>query len=671
MSAPKDDPLQFGEHYEDMDDLTAQLESALHTYRPGRDSQDGYDLGDNTEFTGAGLDRYKLLDEGDDDPLAGPLGAAAAASSKTNPLGMAMDASTSVGPMLPHGHGLTTYGQLVPPSYEDSIMYESAPLPLNSGQPLGAAASPLQPSTSGPLGDPPALAKYSHGSAGAGASTSTTPAPLTPPPMLQADSHTKLEYTLSPGATSPQGGPPAREFPNRPSQRDVQLSITVTNPVKREQAGMFGIKGSYITYQVSSQYTSPAMARSNTSVRRRFRDFVSLADVLKKRYRGYFIPPRPEKNAVEGQRMTDAFVEERRTALERYMNKLAAHPVLASCEELRTFLEAGGDLADSPQWRALQPMQQGNFVEGTAKLSKQLFGLERQVLDPVQAAQPTKKSADILRAIKETAQSMQVASYSDEELDLRRAREQLEVLKEQLLTASKAAEKLVHRMDRQSAVQGDLGLAMFKVAKAEEVEGAGLAQFTGTVKQHQQIGGDTKRFGTSLVRVSRVSRRATGKSAVELGTLHEFLGFMPAAVKGLSHREKQLLTANTLQADLEAKHRAIRDLEVAGAKVFGGDSAKQRKISELKEDVAKLELSIQAARAEYDKIKTSNHEELSRLRSDMKMDLVHMARMYSAVQAASSERALEVWLQLAGEMGATSEEINRAKLGSAAGRGAV
>ena len=50
------------------------------------------------------------------------------------------------------------------------------------------------------------------------------------------------------------------------------------------------------------------------------------------RYRGYFVPPRPEKNAVEGQRMADAFVEERRVALEQYMGTLAAHPAIAKSE---------------------------------------------------------------------------------------------------------------------------------------------------------------------------------------------------------------------------------------------------------------------------------------------------------------------------------------------------
>lgn len=53
---------------------------------------------------------------------------------------------------------------------------------------------------------------------------------------------------------------------------------------------------------------------------------------LQAQYRGYFVPPRPEKNAVEGQRMNDAFIEERRASLQKYMQKLAAHPIIGRSE---------------------------------------------------------------------------------------------------------------------------------------------------------------------------------------------------------------------------------------------------------------------------------------------------------------------------------------------------
>lgn len=58
----------------------------------------------------------------------------------------------------------------------------------------------------------------------------------------------------------------------------------------------------------------------------------ALAELLKVMHRGYFIPPRPEKNPVEGQRATDDFVELRRHALEKYLIQLALHPAIAQSD---------------------------------------------------------------------------------------------------------------------------------------------------------------------------------------------------------------------------------------------------------------------------------------------------------------------------------------------------
>ena len=59
-----------------------------------------------------------------------------------------------------------------------------------------------------------------------------------------------------------------------------------------------------------------------------------MGDLLKTTHRGYFIPPRPEKNPVEGQRASADFVEGRRTALQHYLEQLAAHPVISQSEVL-------------------------------------------------------------------------------------------------------------------------------------------------------------------------------------------------------------------------------------------------------------------------------------------------------------------------------------------------
>lgn len=56
------------------------------------------------------------------------------------------------------------------------------------------------------------------------------------------------------------------------------------------------------------------------------------------------VPPPPEKQAVG--RFNDNFVEARRAALEKMLNKIAAHPTLQLDSDLKIFLESGSFAVD-------------------------------------------------------------------------------------------------------------------------------------------------------------------------------------------------------------------------------------------------------------------------------------------------------------------------------------
>ena len=47
-------------------------------------------------------------------------------------------------------------------------------------------------------------------------------------------------------------------------------------------------------------------------------------------------------------------------------------------------------------------------------------------------------------------------------------------------------------------------------------------------------------------------------------------------------------------------------LQAAGAKVLGGDSSRARRTEDLKTEASRLEMSIVAAKAEYERIKEAN-----------------------------------------------------------------
>ncbi|KAF7998345.1 hypothetical protein HCN44_009743 [Aphidius gifuensis] len=144
---------------------------------------------------------------------------------------------------------------------------------------------------------------------------------------------------------------------------DILLKITVTEPQKMGD-GM----GAYMAYTVKTKTNMPIFKKRVFSVSRRFSDFLGLHDKLVEKYlrSGRIIPPAPEKSVIgmtkikmsgdknqEQNSSSTEFVERRRAALERYLNRTALHPVLGVDPDFREFLEAEMDLPRASRTSAL------------------------------------------------------------------------------------------------------------------------------------------------------------------------------------------------------------------------------------------------------------------------------------------------------------------------------
>lgn len=167
---------------------------------------------------------------------------------------------------------------------------------------------------------------------------------------------------------------------------DQFIEISVTEPQKVGE-GM----GAYMAYRVNTRTNKPLFKKREFSVIRRFSDFLGLHDKLTEKYLkvGRIIPPAPEKSVIgkwlammwrktctlvmksvvfldvstifkrfgiNPAGMTkikmsnqqdssgsngNEFIERRRAALERYLQRTAEHPVLVLDPDFREFLESG------------------------------------------------------------------------------------------------------------------------------------------------------------------------------------------------------------------------------------------------------------------------------------------------------------------------------------------
>ncbi|XP_041984431.1 sorting nexin-2 [Aricia agestis] len=169
-------------------------------------------------------------------------------------------------------------------------------------------------------------------------------------------------------STSDMGSPIMEEIA---TERANNIIITVTEPQKIGE----GMMSSYVAYRVLTKTNMPIFSKQEFAVLRRFSDFLGLHEKLTEKYlrSGRIIPPAPEKSivgttklkmtstpsteAANGSNMAanvqSQFVERRRAALERFLNRVAQHPVLCIDPDFRKFLESDTELPKATSTSAL------------------------------------------------------------------------------------------------------------------------------------------------------------------------------------------------------------------------------------------------------------------------------------------------------------------------------
>ncbi|RYP09496.1 hypothetical protein DL764_001275 [Monosporascus ibericus] len=122
------------------------------------------------------------------------------------------------------------------------------------------------------------------------------------------------------------------------------LECTVSGPRKESD----GTKDAFVSYLITTNSTFPSFQKSTFTTRRRFTDFVFLYKTLCNEYQACAVPPLPDKQRMEyvrGDRFGPDFMNRRAYSLQRFLSRIALHPILRRAPILHIFLE-------SPDWNA-------------------------------------------------------------------------------------------------------------------------------------------------------------------------------------------------------------------------------------------------------------------------------------------------------------------------------
>ncbi|KAL0370728.1 UNVERIFIED_CONTAM: Sorting nexin 2B, partial [Sesamum angustifolium] len=296
--------------------------------------------------------------------------------------------------------------------------------------------------------------------------------------------------------------------PGSQSSSSEYLKISVSNPQKEVESSNSIVPGgnTYITYLITTSTDLLDYGGSDFSVRRRFKDVVTLSDRLNEVYRGVFIPPRPDKSVVESQVIQkQEFVEQRRVELEKYLRRLARHPVIKKSDELRCFLTVQGRMPLPTSIDVASRM-----LDGAVRLPKQLLGESRSVVEPQDVLHPAKGGRDMLRFFKELKQSVvndwgnSRPPVEEDDKEFLKKKEKLWELEQHLTNASKQAESLVKAQQDMGETMGELGLAFIKLTKFENEQ---------AVLNTQRVrAADMKTVAMAAVKASRLYRELNAQT---------------------------------------------------------------------------------------------------------------------------------------------------------------
>ena len=421
------------------------------------------------------------------------------------------------------------------------------------------------------------------------------------------------------------------------------ITVTVTDPTM-QQSESSTFKSSFVMYTVNTKTSRPEFSQQSMSVKRRFKDFVALADRLRTNYKGYVVPPRPEKSMVEGQVMQSKdFIDDRRASLEKYLQRLVVHPVIGRSKELVAFLQLDGALGAMPEWTAAEPASAVTEEEGAL---------------PVDQASSAQRAPSLIGRFKHAMTSITSGpSPEDHDPDMEEKKDKVAELERLLTAASTTAESLLKRQEDLGDALGELGLSLIKLSKHEDTEAARLGQYSEVGSKIAEHAADVRRVGTASVRMSRLARAADDQTALQLSPLHDHLGMIPAARTALNDRVDARRHVALMKEDFETRSTRLKKLESGEARtLFGGRAQQVRELDFLTKDVPALKASVAASEAELESIKERNAAELERLKDERQIAFATMLRGLARVQAAYSDRSLSIWKSTSEAFGAEAQQ---------------
>eukprot|EP00270_Netrium_digitus_P010289 TRINITY_DN3187_c0_g1_i1.p1 TRINITY_DN3187_c0_g1~~TRINITY_DN3187_c0_g1_i1.p1 ORF type:complete len:401 (-),score=131.29 TRINITY_DN3187_c0_g1_i1:86-1288(-) len=369
------------------------------------------------------------------------------------------------------------------------------------------------------------------------------------------------------------------------------MDVHVTDPVKLGE----GVQA-YVSYRVTSTGVGPEKRSYN--VIRRFSDFVWVHERLAENFKGIIVPPLPEKNVVEKFRFTSEFIEARRRALDIFLHRVIAHPLLRSSSDLRLFFEASEE--DLRIEVARSNESNSMFARG-GNLVQMFVGMQSSLSSVVMGREAAEELVD------DECEKLKLYASA---------------LETHFLDCQKQAYRLVKKKRDLGAAMGEFGTAMMELGQGE--------------------GGTIERacidVGQRLNQLSTLAQSESNELLMNFEEpLKEYIRILQAVKATLHDREMAFKQQNELAADIELKTSKLTRLKASSPPPRGD------RLLELEMDVKDAIKRAEDAKARYSDILKHTKAEIIRFQKEKMADILKILSDFARLQADVSRDTTAMW----------------------------
>lgn len=346
------------------------------------------------------------------------------------------------------------------------------------------------------------------------------------------------------------------------------------------------------------QTTSKAYRQPEFTVSRRYRDFLWLYNQLHNNSPGIIIPPPPEKQAVG--RFDADFVESRRAALERMLNRIAAHPMLQHDSDLKLFLESDAFNVDVKNKERKDPgLPEGKGMLSTIGIS---VGSSGKFIEHDDVSETPRRNQSAL-----THAKCHPKWFHDRKV-------YLDALENQLRALLKATDTVVAQRKALAEACGDFSASLHSLA---------------AVELSPSLSGPLDGLSDLQLRIRELYDRQAQQDVLTLGiVIDEYIRLIGSVKTAFQQRQKAYHAWHSTESELQKK-KALQD------KLLRQGRSQQDRLTQLQAEVADSERKVHQARLLFEDMGRLMRSELERFEREKVEDFKSGVETYleTAVEA--------------------------------------